>query len=192
NKGLAAARNAGIATARAEYILPLDADDWLRPTAIEHGVRILKAESKGGVVYGDAQCFGTREERWTTGGFSSSRLLGWNFIHATALYRRTIWEQNGGYDGTMPVQGMEDWDFWLGALEHGWDFAYVPEIFFDYRQAQSSMITRARGFEKQLERFTARKHGMLYRQAWSQLELENVSIKRVSRRLGSLIKSRVR
>ena len=33
-----------------------------------------------------------------------------------------------GYDGSMPVQGLEDWDFWLGALEHGWQFAYVPEI----------------------------------------------------------------
>jgi hypothetical protein len=63
---------------------------------------------------------------------------------------------NSGDDGTMPVQGYEDWDFWLGALEHGCDFAYVPEIFFDYRQAHTSMITRARGFEQAVERFTAK------------------------------------
>jgi hypothetical protein len=33
------------------------------------------------------------------------------------MYRRSVWEQNGGCDGPMPVQGFEDWDFWLGAFE---------------------------------------------------------------------------
>jgi len=27
-----------------------------------------------------------------------------------------------------------------------WQFAYVPEVFFDYRQAAGRMITRTRGF----------------------------------------------
>jgi hypothetical protein len=40
-----------------------------------------------------------------------------------------FWEQSEGYDGTMPVQGFEDWDFWLGALERSWEFVYLPEIF---------------------------------------------------------------
>ena len=60
NKGLAAARNAGIAISRGEYILPLDADDRLRSGWIDHGIRILESNPQVGVVYGDAQCFGTR------------------------------------------------------------------------------------------------------------------------------------
>jgi glycosyltransferase involved in cell wall biosynthesis len=43
NKGLAAARNAGILVSKEEYILPLDADDRLRPGWIDHGIRILAA-----------------------------------------------------------------------------------------------------------------------------------------------------
>jgi hypothetical protein len=74
----------------------------------------------------------------------------------------------------MPVQGWEDWDFWLGALEHGSQFAYVPEVLFDYRVSEQSMITRARGFGRQVESFIPIKHGLLYRHAWRQ-ELESVT-----------------
>src|SRR6267378_7781475 len=58
NKGLAAARNAGIAISRGEYILPLDADNRLRSDYIEHGIRILDANPQVGVVYGDAEYIG--------------------------------------------------------------------------------------------------------------------------------------
>jgi len=190
NKGLAAARNAGVAIAKGEYILPLDADDRLRSEWIAQGIRILDSKPKVGVVYGDAERFGTRTGRWRVGPFDADKLLEWNYIHASALYRRTVWEQNRGYDGTMPVQGLEDWDFWLGALEHGWEFAYVPEVFFDYRQAEQSMITRAQGFKSQVEVFIATKHGLLYRQAWRRLEREHVSVKATSRNLARLLKSR--
>jgi glycosyltransferase involved in cell wall biosynthesis len=190
NKGLAAARNAGITISRGEYILPLDSDDRLRPGWIDNGIRILDSEPRIGVVYGDAQRFGVRTGRWHVGPFETDKLLEWNYIHASALYRRFVWEQNGGYDGTMPVQGLEDWDFWLGALEHGWDFVYVPEIFFDYRQAEQSMITRTQGFLTQVEAFIATKHGLLYRRAWLRLEREHSSVKATSRNLGRLLKSR--
>jgi glycosyltransferase involved in cell wall biosynthesis len=192
NKGLAAARNAAILASRGEYILPLDADNRLRPGWIGHGIPILESNSQVGVVYGDAEYFGARNGRWITGPFDPDRLLLWNYIDACALYRRSVWEQNHGYDGTMPVQGFEDWDFWLGALEHGWQFAYMPEVFFDYRYAVESMITRTRGFESQVEAFVATKHGFLYRQAWRQLEQEHISVKRTCHNLGRLLQSRFR
>lgn len=192
NKGLAAARNAGIAMAKGEYILPLDADDRLRPGWIAQGIRIMDTQPQVGVVYGDAERFGTRTGRWRVGPFDADKLLKWNYIHASALYRRTVWEQNRGYDGTMPVQGLEDWDFWLGALEHGWEFAYVPEVFFEYRQAEESMITRTQGFHSQVEAFIAAKHGLLYRQAWHRLEREHSSVKATARNLARLVASRLK
>jgi len=192
NKGLAAARNAGVLASQGEYLFPLDADDRMRSGWIDRGIGILDADPQVGVVYGDAQCFGIRTDRWHVGPFESDRLLNCNFIHASALYRRSVWEQNRGYDGTMPVQGFEDWDFWLGALEHGWQFAYVPEIFFDYRQAAGSMITRTRGFESQIEAFVGTKHGFLYQRAWRELEREHASVKRTFRNLIRLLKSRFR
>jgi glycosyltransferase involved in cell wall biosynthesis len=190
NKGLAAARNAAIAASQGQYVFPLDADDRLRPGWIDNGIRILDSNPQVGVVYGDAECFGTRNGRWNVGPFDQDRLLYWNYIHASALYRRSVWEQNRGYDGTMPVQGLEDWDFWLGALEHGWEFAYIPEVFFDYRQLERSMITRTRGCESQIEAFVANKHGLLYRRQWQRQRRERESVRGICRDIGRFLKPR--
>jgi glycosyltransferase involved in cell wall biosynthesis len=190
NKGLAAARNAGILVSKGEYILPLDADDRLRPGWIDHGIRILAANPQVGVVYGDAEYFGTRTGRWHIGPFDRDRLLQWNYIPACAIYRRSVWKQNGGYDATMPVWVLEDWDFWLTTLEHGWEFAYVPEILFDYRVATQSMIVRTYGFEAQIGKFIAIKHGLLYRHGWLQQVKEHESLNATFRNLGKLLKSR--
>jgi len=192
NKGPAAARNIGIRASQGGYLFPLDADDRLRSGWINHGIGILDSDPGVGVVYGDAQCFGTRTDRWEVGPFDADRLLDWNFIHASALYRRPVWEQNSGYEETRLVQGLEDWDFWLGALEHGWRFAYVSEVFFDYRQGEQSMTTRASPFKDQIREFVARKHGVLYRQAWRSLLNERRSVRWNLRNLSKLLKSRLK
>lgn len=198
NKGVGAARNAGILASHGQYIFPLDADDRMRSGWIDRGMAILDSDSKVGVVYGDAQFFGKSAELCQVGPFDANRLLFWNMIHDSALYRRAVWEQNGGYDGTMPVQGFEDWDFWLSALEHGWQFAYVPEVFFEYRRAEESMNTRSVGFEDAVREFLAKKHALLYRQAWLSLFRERQSFQNDVRsvkwnlaNLGRLLRSRL-
>jgi glycosyltransferase involved in cell wall biosynthesis len=192
NKGLAGARNAGVNVAQGEYIFPLDADDRMRSGWIEAAIEILDSDPQVGVVYGDTQCFGTETGRWCGGPFDSERLLTRNYIPCSALYRRSIWEQNNGYQSGMPVQGMEDWDFWLGAHERGWRFAYLPQVFFDYRRAEHSMITRTTGFEDQVSEYLAKKHGLLYRQTWLSLLSERRSIKGTVRHLGKLLRSRLK
>ena len=140
NKGLAGARNAGVLAAQGEYIFPLDADDRMRSGWLDRGIGILGRIQKSASFTVMRSASGPIKIAGARGSLRRRDCCAWNFIHASALYRRSVWEQNGGYDGTMPVQGLEDWDFWLGALEHGWKFAYLPEIFFDYRQAEGSMI----------------------------------------------------
>src|SRR5215475_1831754 len=56
NRGLAGARNAGIAVTNAEYIFPLDADDRVRSGWIQRGIQVLDQDEHIGVVYGDAAC----------------------------------------------------------------------------------------------------------------------------------------
>lgn len=198
NNGLAAARNAGILASRGEYILPLDADNRIRRAYIERSIEILDGNPDVGVVYGDAEYIGLRVGRWEVGSFDPVRLLKTNYIDACAVYRRSVWEKNGGYDGGMPVQGLEDWDFWVGALEHGWQFVYVPEILFEYRVSNESMITRARDFWPSLEEFVSRKHGLVYKKAWlsnlsdiEELHRERESIVLTLKNLRRLVRKRL-
>jgi glycosyltransferase involved in cell wall biosynthesis len=185
NTGLARARNAGVLLAKGEFILPLDADNRIRPEYIEHGIRILNDSPRVGIVYGDAQCFGSRNARWTVGEFDSTRLLLWNYIDACAIYRKAVWEKNGGYDPNMPVMGLEDWDFWLGALANGWDFSYVPEVLFDYRAAEGSMITKTLDREAVVAKYVVAKYADLYRDTIAKMRDEKredaVSVKKTAK-----------
>jgi glycosyltransferase involved in cell wall biosynthesis len=194
NRGLSAARNAGIMASCGEFIFPLDADDRMRGGWIDRAKRIMDRNSRVGVVYGDEEFFGARRGRWPSARFEVERLLERNWIPASALYRRAVWEQNGGYDERM-LLGFEDWDFWLGAVERGWEFVYLPEVFFDYRQSGESMLTRAEARKTEVEDYIARKHGTLYRRAWLQHveeRRERLSVRRTASRLARLVLSRAK
>lgn len=187
NGGLAAARNAGVERAAADYILPLDADNRVRPAYIERGIEIMDSDPRVGVVYGDAEFFGSRSGIWRVGPFDRDRLLEWNYIDACAVIRKEVWTKNGGYRRGMPVQGLEDWEFWMNTLSHGWHFRYVPEVMFDYRVMPGSMIERARGQAKATEDFIADHYGRLYRAVW----MERASVRRTAERLVDLIRQRL-
>jgi len=142
NRGVSAARNAGIRLAKGEFILPLDSDNRLREIYLNEGVSLLKSNPGIGVIYADAEYFGERSGRWYVSNFNLLSLTRMNFIDACALYRKKLWEEVGGYDEHM--LGLEDWDFWLRVALHGGSFVHLPEIGFDYRVRSDSMVARAR------------------------------------------------
>ena len=53
NRGLAAARNAGIAASGGAYLAFLDADDVLAPTKLAEQVAVLEREANAGWTYCD-------------------------------------------------------------------------------------------------------------------------------------------
>jgi glycosyltransferase involved in cell wall biosynthesis len=144
NRGVGAARNAGIRLAKGEFILPLDSDNRLRDVYLKEGVSLLKSNLSLGVVYTDAEYFGEREGRWNVPEFDLLSLVRMNFIDVCALYRKSLWEEVGGYDEQMLSMGLEDWDFWLRVSLHGNRFAHVPKIGFDYRVRGDSVVAKAR------------------------------------------------
>jgi GT2 family glycosyltransferase len=165
NAGLAAARNRGIAAAHGRYLLPLDADNRLRPGFPGEAVRVLDAAPEVGVVYGDRQEFGIRSGRVPVPELDLDGLLRSNYIDACAVLRREVWEQCGGYDGTMPAMGWEDWDLWIGAAERGWRFHRLPGVTFEYRVRPGSMASRLlrAEFGEPLRLYMIDKHYDLYR-----------------------------
>jgi len=191
NKGLSAARNAGIRACEAEYIFPLDADDRARPVSIERAIGILDANAKTGIVYGDTELFGASAGRWVAHPFDLHQLLQSNYIACSALFRRAVWEQIGGYDENMK-QGFEDWEFWLSAYQRGWQFTYIPEALFQYRQRENSMLAQARKVESSVAEYIVAKHAALYRRECVQLAFERNSGKATFRNLRRIIAKRLK
>ena len=172
NQGLAHARNNGIAKASGRYILPLDADNKIRADYILKGIEILDQNPDVGIVYGKPKWFGEVERWWTIPEqFDPDKLILSNYIDACAVYRKSVWEDCGGYDPNMPIAGWEDWDFWLSAIEHGWKFHYIPEVLYDYRVRQHSMVTQCAIPENssQLLKYICTKHANLYRTHFAQM-----------------------
>lgn len=162
NGGLSVARNRGIAAARSRYILPLDADNRLRPGFVPAAVSLLDSHLDIGVVYSDRQDFGLRNGWADVPAFDPDLLLVSNYIDACAVFRKEVWEAVGGYDEQASAWG--DWDFWLGALERGWKFKHLEHTGFDYRLRPDSMLARESDSESRLPacEYVAKKHHALY------------------------------
>jgi glycosyltransferase involved in cell wall biosynthesis len=152
NLGLGAARNTGIRLAGGEFILPLDSDNRVRDVYVNEAVSVLEKNPNVGVVYADAEYFGERNGRWDVPEFDLLSLIRTNFIDACALYRKSLWEEVGGYDEHMPWMGWEDWEFWLRLACHGATFVHLPQVGFDYRVREDSMIVKTIGFDYRMQR----------------------------------------
>ena len=165
NQGLAAARNTGIKKAQGRYILPLDADNKIKPAYITESVEILDEHPAVGVVYGNAELFGEKTGIVEVPDFDINRLVAGNYIDACAVFRRTVWQDSGGYDSQIPHKlGYEDWDFWLGAAEKGWQFHHISEVMYEYRFRANSMVSACNIPEnrRELFRYICSKHIGLY------------------------------
>ena len=141
NQGLPRARNNGIAEARGEYILPLDADDKIAPTYLEKATKILDENENVGIVYCRAETFGDENLSWDLPEYELSKILVDNVIFSTAFFRRRDWETTGGYKPTM-IYGWEDYEFWMSLIELKREIYRIPESLFFYRKRCDSMTEK--------------------------------------------------
>ncbi len=133
NKGKGYTRNRGIKNGNGEYICVLDADDMLASTFLETSVAILQKDLNIGWVCPQTLQLGPRHNNiyWT---------WPYDFIHSllvcpapvSAIYRKSLWEDLGGYCETMTDR--EDWDFWISAGEQGWMGKTTEDVEFIYRK----------------------------------------------------------
>jgi glycosyltransferase involved in cell wall biosynthesis/SAM-dependent methyltransferase len=165
NLGLAEARNTGIRQAKGRYILPLDADNKVYPQYITKAIEILDACPEVGVVYGNMEIFGDKQEVREVPDFDINLIVKGNYIDACAVIRQQVWKDCGGYDANIPDRlGYEDWDLWLTAAEKGWQFYHIPEVLFQYRFRLNSMVSRCNLPENRhrLIQYICAKHLELY------------------------------
>lgn len=133
NLGLPSARNTGFQHARAPYVLQLDSDDLIEPTVAEKWLWFLHANPAFAFVKGFIVSFEGQEYLTTRGFHEGAAFLQDNLVSCTAMIRKDVHEQVGGYTIDL-VGGLEDWDFWLKCADSGYWGGTVPEYGDWYRR----------------------------------------------------------
>ena len=141
NSGLGPTRNAGFDAADTSFILPLDADNRLKPNCCEACLKKIK-ESGAAFIYPVIQKFG--DDCKLMGGFEyhPARFIGGNYIDGMALISKEAWAAAGGY-GHFEVLGREDFEFWCRLVELGlWGCKAGEVALAEYRIHDCSMLQK--------------------------------------------------
>lgn len=183
NRGVSAARNAGIGRTPSPMVLVLDGDDRLGPCYLEQVRRLLAEHDSLVAASSWIRTFGVLDAVVRPGGGRLPDFLARNACPATHVFRREAWEKSGGYDESMR-SGFEDWDFFISMLEAvpGARIGIVQEPLLEYRTAPAS--ANIKSMEKRLDliRFLVGKHRRSYQAHVEQavLGFEAASIARLA------------
>ena len=146
--------NEAIAQATGELIMYLDSDDWLEPSYIEEAVNVLRQNPWASFVYPGLSTFGLVEEQWQAIPFDPHREIMSNFVPYCALYRRTMYDDIGGY--VEDIKGAEDFNFWVSAVRLGHMGVPLPRQLMHYNRRSEGI------FETEVRPNLEKKHRQIY------------------------------
>ncbi len=152
NTGLSSARNTGLASVTSDFVVFLDADDLLQPTAVAEGLNSHYNHQDAAFVYGGYRVVSEDGNPLSDTIFNDisdspySKLLIINYIamHATVMYKRQLLYDVGGFDPGLPC--CEDYDIYL-KISRLYPIYGYHALVAEYRHHSSNMT---RNYSRQL------------------------------------------
>ena len=160
NRGPQAARNAGLGRVETPYWWVLDADDRLAAGALPALRRPLERDPDLGFAYGLMCFFGDMSGILRFPDYDPYMLLYRHTVGLTALARREVLRDTGGYDIAFPY--YEDWELWMHALAHGHEGRRIDAVTLEYRRHAGTKFDADRRRYRQAWKSLRSKHGALY------------------------------
>ncbi len=142
NRGVSAARNAGVRATSSPWLVLLDADDVLEPSYLERMLARVEEDPGLDFVSCSMRAFGASAYVWRPPDPGIPASCIWGVVHNSSLFSRRIWEVVGGFDET-PAGPERESDFWMTALEHGFRGAVIDEPLLRYRVREASLYHQA-------------------------------------------------
>jgi len=136
--------------ANGDFVLPLDADDILIPSAIEKIEKIIKENPDTDIIAPSCKTFGTSNQeiilmpKPKLEDFRQGNRLGY-----CAAIRKSALLECGGYDPAM-IWGYEDMMLICDLLSRGKKIITIPEVLWLYRTKVESMWTKAKEHHQEL------------------------------------------
>jgi glycosyltransferase involved in cell wall biosynthesis len=170
NAGPSVARNRAIRATKADYIVPIDADDLLEENTLSHAMDFLESHPSTPILYGNLRYFGERNEIHVQEPFSIQKQLLWNQLAVCAFIRKDVFNQLDGYDEHLSHLGLEDWEFWIRAHSSGFTFKKLEKTFFAIRVVSTSRTyTQANPKIAEIRAYVYRKHASLLANSYKEL-----------------------
>lgn len=167
NRGVSAARNAGIELAlrrwpQVEAVFPLDADNMLSPRTLAE-LRAALAEHPDAAWASPAlEFFGSEQGAWQVPGpYLPYRQLFANQCDTGSLIRREVFEAGVHFDESARF-GFEDWELFLRATLAGFRGIQAGRCGFRYRRREDSMVKAAMRRAELLEAEIQSRHRAAY------------------------------
>ncbi|MDH5730488.1 MAG: glycosyltransferase family 2 protein [Gammaproteobacteria bacterium] len=148
NGGIGAARNAGIARAKTDFISFLDADDTWYPEKLEKCMNFLEEQLNVDVLcHAEKEVSATGERILRHGKIGDpayeSLLLDGNKLSPSAtLVRKKNLDQVNGFSTNLDFNSAEDYDLWLRLAQKQLLFVYFDEILGQYNREENSVTSR--------------------------------------------------
>lgn len=169
NSGPSSARNQAIKLAKGDYIIPLDSDDIILPNAIQESVEYLNKHSEYGVVYGMIQMLPNNTIRMQEEA-DAAKMLVYNQLIVSAVIRKEVFTELGGYDEKLDKMGLEDWEFWLRVLQTQWKFKRFEKVHFAIREhAESRTYQSANKQLAEIKKYIFEKHALWISEQYERL-----------------------
>lgn len=145
NRGIENASNTGIAEARGEWIVRVDADDRLSSRYLQRMLTSIRNED---FLYSDYNIInkdGGQIRQVSLPDFDPSEIRQrGDFLATGTLYRKTVVARMGGYCELVQNCGLENYEMILNMLALGMKGRCIHDFLFDYRLHGENISTTRR------------------------------------------------